>query len=78
MQGYDWTKQTIDRYWPTIDSFECIEFFPDSTTSICKSALCVQARDQTYVASGSVGSVKFIEFEMFDLISRGSPSPCEF
>jgi len=21
---------------------------------------------------------KFIEFEMFDLISRGSPSPCEF
>ena len=33
LQGYDWTQQTLVRYWSAIDSFEFIEFFLDSITS---------------------------------------------
>ena len=76
LQGYDWTKQTLVRYWFAIDSFEFIEFLLDRITrkqlQVC---IMFSSKDQTYVA---IASVKFIEFEMFDLISLGSPAPCEF
>ena len=76
LQGYDWTKLTLVRFWSAIDSFEFIEFFLDRITSKhLQVSIMFSKKDQTYVASASV---KFIEFEMFDLISRGSPAPCEF